>query len=293
MSDANQAAGAEDGRQQRVPKPRLPVVCGTNSGYQKHIRDRTKPCDPCKVAHTENARKYSGSAPYKAATPKPCAVEDCDDIVIARGFCETHYRKNLKYGDPLISLYSPAPADGRCIVLSCGNGGKLTKGFCTKHYQKWRKYGDPLGGDEYAPPPSDGLCTADDCFNSHFSSGWCRMHYMRMWVNGDMDYHYRENPPDVFYLVTGPEGLKFGITNSNRRGGFKRVNEHALAGYTNIVRHRMGLPTKVVIGLEDRLKYGGELLAAGYTPNRPPSREYWGIEALALVMNIVDEVLGQ
>jgi hypothetical protein len=270
----------------------VPIACGTNSGYQKHIRDGTPPCVPCRMAHTENARKYNGCAPYTPATPKPCSVEDCDDIGIALGMCEKHYRKNRKYGHPLVSVYSPAPADGLCTVLGCGRGGKLTKGFCAKHYQKWRKYGDPLGGDEYTPPPADGLCTVEDCFDRHFSSGWCRMHYMRMWVNGDMNYHYRENPPDVFYLVTGPEGLKFGITNSNRRGGFKRINEHALDGYTKIVRHRMGLPAEVVSGLEDRLKYGGELLNASYTPSRPPSREYWGIEALALVMRIVDEVLG-
>jgi hypothetical protein len=261
VSDANQSVNQEDDRKQRESKLRLPVACGTNSGYQKHIRDGTTPCVPCKMAHTENARKYSGSAPYTSAIPKPCTVEGCDGIVIALAFCEKHYRKNRKYGDPLASLHLAAPPDGLCTVGGCGRGGKLTKGFCAKHYQKWRKYGDPLCGDEYAPPPADSLCTVKDCFNSHFSSGWCRMHYMRMWVNGDMDYHYRENPPDVFYLVTGPKGLKFGITNSNRRGEFKRINEHALAGYSNIVRHRMGLPIEVVTGLEGRLKYGGELLS--------------------------------
>jgi hypothetical protein len=41
VSDANQSVNQEDDRKQRESKLRLPVACGTNSGYQKHIRDGT------------------------------------------------------------------------------------------------------------------------------------------------------------------------------------------------------------------------------------------------------------
>ena len=44
------------------PLPKVPVTsrikCGTNSGYQKHMRDRTPPCDPCLEAHAEAKRNW-------------------------------------------------------------------------------------------------------------------------------------------------------------------------------------------------------------------------------------------
>ena len=33
-------------------------VCGTYSGYQKHIRDKEMPCYPCKAARAEYTRNY-------------------------------------------------------------------------------------------------------------------------------------------------------------------------------------------------------------------------------------------
>jgi len=33
-------------------------VCGTYSGYQKHIRDKETPCYPCKAARAEYTRNY-------------------------------------------------------------------------------------------------------------------------------------------------------------------------------------------------------------------------------------------
>lgn len=33
-------------------------VCGTYSGYQKHIRDKETPCFPCKSARAEYTRNY-------------------------------------------------------------------------------------------------------------------------------------------------------------------------------------------------------------------------------------------
>lgn len=33
-------------------------VCGTYSGYQKHVRDKETPCYPCKAARAEYTRNY-------------------------------------------------------------------------------------------------------------------------------------------------------------------------------------------------------------------------------------------
>ncbi|MGK3957872.1 hypothetical protein ACLKOZ_16970 [Arthrobacter sp. R4] len=37
---------------------RAEPVCGTYSGYQKHIRDKEIPCYPCKAARAEYTRNY-------------------------------------------------------------------------------------------------------------------------------------------------------------------------------------------------------------------------------------------
>jgi hypothetical protein len=37
---------------------RAEPVCGTYSGYQKHIRDRSTPCFPCKAARAQYTRNY-------------------------------------------------------------------------------------------------------------------------------------------------------------------------------------------------------------------------------------------
>lgn len=37
-------------------KKRAVIVCGTESGYQKHRREGTERCDACKVAHSVHNR---------------------------------------------------------------------------------------------------------------------------------------------------------------------------------------------------------------------------------------------
>ncbi|MEV5953758.1 WhiB family transcriptional regulator [Streptomyces sp. NPDC051987] len=34
-------------------KPRQPAKCGTRPGYQKHLRERTEICEPCRQANTD------------------------------------------------------------------------------------------------------------------------------------------------------------------------------------------------------------------------------------------------
>ena len=41
---------------------RAEPVCGTYSGYQKHIRDKVTPCFPCKAARAEYTRNYRAKA---------------------------------------------------------------------------------------------------------------------------------------------------------------------------------------------------------------------------------------
>lgn len=44
------------------------------------------------------------------ASKGPCSIDGCDGLYMARGFCQSHYKRLLKYGDP---LGEPAPRPKR------------------------------------------------------------------------------------------------------------------------------------------------------------------------------------
>jgi len=80
-----------------------------------------------------------------------CSVEGCENVRDARSWCNKHYLKWRKYGDPegkrLIT-------EG-CSVADC-KGEHLARGFCRVHYERWKKHGDPLvvkrGGNPSGDP---------------------------------------------------------------------------------------------------------------------------------------------
>jgi hypothetical protein len=86
---------------------------------------------------------------------------------------------------------------------------------------------------------------------------------------------------DVFYIVTGTYSFKLGITSGDPR---PRLYKHQIDGYTAAARLFTGLPDGVARSLEIRVLK--DLATNGYKPVL--GREYFGIEALPLVLSIVD-----
>lgn len=84
---------------------------------------------------------------------------------------------------------------------------------------------------------------------------------------------------DVFYVVTGPDGVKFGITSGDPAA---RLSKHRIDGYRTVVRLYEGLPEGAAREAETRCKR--ELKASGFVPVR--GREYFGLEALATVLEV-------
>ena len=68
-----------------------------------------------------------------------CKVEGCENKHRAKGYCQKHYDKFKKYGDPLITKEKI----NKCTVNGCENKHKA-KGYCVKHYYRFKKHGDPL-----------------------------------------------------------------------------------------------------------------------------------------------------
>lgn len=88
---------------------------------------------------------------------------------------------------------------------------------------------------------------------------------------------------DVFYVLTNADEstVKFGITS---REGRLRLSHHASQGYSDVVRLVAGLPGSVAPDTERAVK--AALAAAGEKPVH--GKEYFRIEALALVLDVAD-----
>jgi hypothetical protein len=85
-----------------------------------------------------------------------CAVDGCSRRVVAWDWCDKHYRRWRKYGDPLDpGRYQQRPEDGLCTVEGCEQE-HYGRGWCTKHYQRWRMTGDA----EHPPKAQVGVVTS-------------------------------------------------------------------------------------------------------------------------------------
>lgn len=89
---------------------------------------------------------------------------------------------------------------------------------------------------------------------------------------------------DAFYVVTGSEVVKFGITSGDPR---PRLRIHAAEGIAQVTLLMTGLPSTVAPDTENAIK--AALALAGEKPVR--GREYFDISCLALVLDVADSWL--
>lgn len=73
-----------------------------------------------------------------------CLIENCNlpVKVKSRGWCNGHYQKWQKRGDPTITLRVFRLGE-ICAVAGCTTKPQA-KGYCQKHYRRWKSNGDPL-----------------------------------------------------------------------------------------------------------------------------------------------------
>lgn len=73
-----------------------------------------------------------------------CTVTGCDRKHVARGYCDTHYKRWRRNGDPGPTTIAPKGQPGRlCVIDGCGKP-HFGHGYCAMHHRRWRRYGDPL-----------------------------------------------------------------------------------------------------------------------------------------------------
>lgn len=68
-----------------------------------------------------------------------CSVDGCLAASRAKSFCQTHYLRWKKHGDPLYEV----PRAVGCVVAGCKEKHSA-RGYCKKHWARWKRHGDPL-----------------------------------------------------------------------------------------------------------------------------------------------------
>lgn len=66
-----------------------------------------------------------------------CAIDCCDHVSVARGFCHKHYKRWQVHGDPIKTLL---PRDRICKIDGCLKPHSSI-GYCAMHERRWRRYG--------------------------------------------------------------------------------------------------------------------------------------------------------
>lgn len=72
-----------------------------------------------------------------------CLVEGCESDYSCRGYCNKHYLRWRKHGDPHVLGRAGAPRTDRVCEESGCEGAASALGLCKKHYSSLRRKTDP------------------------------------------------------------------------------------------------------------------------------------------------------
>lgn len=122
-----------------------------------------------------------------------CIVPDCQHTHWGRGYCQGHYARVLRHGDPQAGkpLQVKHPLGAACAVESCPNKPHAHN-LCVSHLSRLRTHGDVLAGVPLAVARYDGMCPADGCDRPLKLHGYCRVHARRLQSFGLLERPERE-----------------------------------------------------------------------------------------------------
>ena len=107
-----------------------------------------------------------------------CTVEGCGRTRAARGYCDAHYRRWKKSGNPGLPDLDEPPAKSQvCTVEGCARM-RVVRLYCPLHYDRWKRNGTP---DRKPPRQTAAMstCTFQGCERPGRTSGLCGAHYLQ------------------------------------------------------------------------------------------------------------------
>lgn len=115
-----------------------------------------------------------------------CKIDWCDKPARTRGWCQAHYRRWQRHGDPLGGGTRHKPRGVPCSIDACGKPAQR-QGLCWGHYRRLREH-----GDVQANKPMEHREPRD-------TTRWPEVHIGPAWVPPD-DVHVpcREHYPETF-----------------------------------------------------------------------------------------------
>lgn len=125
----------------------------------------------------------------RARVPGFCMVEGCGRQAQVTGFCQLHYDRWRRFGDPLYVRPVKPPRERLprpvklCTITGCERRA-IARGFCDKHYARWRAHGDPLHVAKRGRPLPTALCAVEGCERQAVTRGFCKPHYERWRLHG-------------------------------------------------------------------------------------------------------------
>lgn len=75
---------------------------------------------------------------------KKCQIENCENLTKRKQYCDLHYKRWKRHGDPIISLVN---LELKCFVDDCNEPAKKklksNTPMCFLHYGRYRRFNDP------------------------------------------------------------------------------------------------------------------------------------------------------
>lgn len=152
-----------------------------------------------------------------------CQIDGCErDLYAKQPFCEMHYRRVLKGGDP--GQPGALRVRGPCSAPDCEKPVDA-KGLCHGHYQRWQRHGvvdlSPLRKGKT-------MCEVETCARIAERRGYCQAHYKRTLKHG----HPRADIP--IKEVDGKGHISHGYMQINVPTKLR----HLSRGSTKMAEHR-------------------------------------------------------
>lgn len=88
--------------------------------------------------HYYRERAYGDALRAPSRQAPTCKVEDCQGVTCAKGYCQMHYLRAKKHGDP--SMGARFYGNGRCHADGCERSAPRGR-YCRMHQARMERYG--------------------------------------------------------------------------------------------------------------------------------------------------------